>query len=127
MFNAAGLIDIFDVDTLSLHTSNPGTGVNPAAGEITGAPYARQAVTFAAKTTGTDGSGLYARANLAAAATFGIALGAEQSVQFVGLWKGGVYKGYRVPTAPKVFNDPDSTARNFVLSTAFAIEQRNQP
>lgn len=129
MFNEAGLVDIFDIDRVSLHSSNPGIGVNPAAGELGDAPYERQVVSFAAKVTGTDAEGPFARAFLATDVSFSLATGAEaQNVQFVGLWKGTTYKGYKVPTTPKNFNDPDSTSRTFILDAeTFYIEQRNLP
>ena len=96
--NLAGLIGpLNDFDTASLHHTNPGLGVAPVANtEVTGAPYARQSIAF---DTPVDVSGV-ATSALTADVTWPLPLSGNVSVNFIGLWKGAVYKGYMVPTTP---------------------------
>lgn len=112
--NLAGLSGALnDIDTISLHSTNPGLGVSPAAGELTSAPYARKAASFGVPT---DVSGV-ATSALSADVTFPLHLSVDQNVQFVGLWKGGVYKGYAVPLNPFNFTGT-VTSREFKVTAA---------
>lgn len=124
-FNQEGLKDPFDIDTVSLHSSNPGLNATPASGEVSGAPYARQSISLAAATTGSDGNGLYARRNLSANAVFNLPISSNVDVQFVGYWKGSVYKGYEPVSNPKLFNQSSDTSRSYTLDTDTFIENRN--
>lgn len=115
--NAAGLNNPFDIDQVSLHHSNPGVGVNPTAStELTDAPYARQSITLTAPVAGV--------ANPTADVTFNLSTSANQNCQFIGLWKGAVYKGYMVPATPYNFTAAAS-ARSFKLLATASISITN--
>lgn len=111
--NLAGLSGpLNDVDTLSLHHSNPGIGAAPSANtELTDAPYARKAAVFNAAI---DNAGV-AEARLNANVVFPLHLTNDQNVQFIGLWKGTTYKGYIVPSTPRNFTG-DATTRSFTAT-----------
>lgn len=115
-FNAAGLNDPSDVDSLSLHSANPGVGVSPVAGELAGAPYARQSVAFAAPVSGAF--------VFSAPVVFNLRTDIAQNVQFVGLWKGGVYKGYFIPDTPYNFTAA-ATSRSYTLQATSSINITN--
>lgn len=116
-FNSTGLNNPFGVNTLSLHSANPGLGADPTPGtELTDAPYARQSVTLGAPTAGV--------VTTAANVTFGISTASNQNVQFVGLWEGSVYKGYIVPAIPRNFTEP-ATTREFTVSAGSTISITN--
>jgi hypothetical protein len=121
-FNLAGLAGaLADFDTASLHHTNPGVGADPAANtEITGAPYERQSIAFNAAV---DVAGA-ATAVLSANVTWPLALSGNINANFIGLWKGEVYKGYLVPTNPQAFSG-DATERSFTLEVENA-EQTQQ-
>jgi hypothetical protein len=77
--NAA--LDAIAIDSLSLHSGFPGSiGAN----ELSGGGYVRQAATFGAASGGVR--------SLSALSTFPV--GAGHTVRWVGLWGGGVFKGY---------------------------------
>lgn len=85
------MLDAITIDAISAHSGFPGgTGAN----EFSGGGYARPAVTFAAASGGT---------RLLSAAT-GITVPTGETVRWLGLWGGGVFKGY-APNAgsPKEF------------------------
>ena len=85
------------IDTLSLHSGFPGSiGTN----ELTGGGYVRVAGSFGAASGGVR--------SLSAIATFTV--GAGHTVRWVGLWGGGVFKGY-APNggSPKEFQASAST------------------
>lgn len=116
-FNAAGLNNPFLVDTLSIHETNPGTGVSPTGGtELTDAPYARKAVTLSAPVAGVASS--------TADVEFEIATASDQNCQFIGLWEGATYKGYIVPVTPRNFTEP-ATARKYTVSAGSSISITN--
>lgn len=110
--NLAGLSGALnDVDTLSLHHTNPGLAAAPAANtELTDAPYARQSAVFNAPV---DNAGV-AEARLNADVSFDLHLSINQNVQFIGLWKGATYKGYIVPDTPFNFTGT-ATVRSFTV------------
>ena len=85
-FNAAGLVDPKDIDQIGLWSTNPGLGASPAAGEISGSPYARRGATLV-----NSGGGVY---NFSADIEFDIPTGSDQTVAFVALFKSGTYRGY---------------------------------
>lgn len=101
-FNTAGLVDPKDVDQIGLWASNPGLGASPAAGEISGAPYGRKGATLVSA-----GGGVY---NFSADIEFDIPIGADQTVAFVALFKGSVYKGY-YSTTSKTFTGSATTRK----------------
>jgi hypothetical protein len=112
--NIAGLSGALNaVNQLSLHSANPGIGVNPAAGELTTAPYARQACVFNAGVA----NGAVAEALLNADVSFDLSLSVDQNVQFIGMWEGATYKGYIVPTNPNNFTGT-ATTRTFTVTAA---------
>lgn len=112
-FNLAGLAGaLADVDTASLHHTNPGVGAAPVANtEVTGAPYTRQPIAYGAPV---DVSGV-ATSVLSADVTWPLSLSGNINVNFIGLWKGSVYKGYYVPANAQTFSG-DATERSFTLS-----------
>lgn len=85
------MLGAITIDAISAHTAFPG---GTGASEVSGGGYARPAVTFAAATGGTR--------SLSAASN--ITIPAGTTVRWLGLWGGGVYKGY-APNAgsPKEF------------------------
>jgi hypothetical protein len=85
------------IDTLSLHSGFPGSiGTN----ELTGSGYVRVAGSFGAASGGVR--------SLSAIATFTV--GAGHTVRWVGLWGGGVFKGYAANGgSPKEFQVDVST------------------
>lgn len=111
-FNLAGLAGALnDVDTASLHHTNPGVGAAPVANtEVTGAPYARQSIAYDAPV---DVSGV-ATAVLSEDVTWPLALSGSIAANFIGLWKGAVYKGYYVPANAQTYSG-DATERSFTL------------
>lgn len=104
-FNAAGLVDPKDIDQIGLWSSNPGLGAAPAAGEISGAPYARKGATLVSA-----GGGTY---NFSVDTEFDIPIGADQTVAFVALFKGTTYKGYYA-TTNKTFTG-SATVRKYTV------------
>lgn len=91
------MLDAITVDAISAHNAFPG---GTGAGEFSGGGYARAAVTFAAASGGTR--------SLSAASSITVPTG--ETVRWLGLWGGGVFKGY-APNAgsPKEFIvDPDT-------------------
>lgn len=117
-FNIAGLAGALnDVDQLSLHKTNPGLSASPAAGtELTDAPYARKACVFNAAT---DSAGS-ANSALDADVEFNLHLSVDQNVQFIGLWKGSVYKGYLVPDNSHNFTGT-ATTRTFTVKAGDTV------
>lgn len=114
-FNAAGnLAALNAANQLSLHSSNPGTGSTPAAGELSGAPYARKACVFNAPVA----NGVAAESSLNANVVFDLNTAADQNVQFVGLWNGSTYLGYFVPDPVYNFTGTGITTRQYTLTTA---------
>jgi hypothetical protein len=101
-FNTAGLVDPKDVDQIGLWSTNPGLGASAAAGEISGAPYGRKGATLV-----NSGGGVY---NFSADIEFDIPIGADQTVAFVALFKGSVYKGY-YSTTSKTFTGSATTRK----------------
>lgn len=115
MFNLAGHAATLNAATqLSLHSSNPGVGVSPAAGELSDAPYARKACTFAAPAM----NGAIAESVLSADVTFDLSLTIDQTVNFVGLWAGSTYLGYTVPNNTGTYSGSNITTRRFVLNAS---------
>lgn len=104
-FNSAGLVNPTDIDSIGLWSSNPGVGASPAAGEISGAPYARKGVTLVSA-----GGGVY---NFDADKEFDIPIGSDQTVAFVALFKGATYKGY-YSTTNKTFTG-SATTRKYIV------------
>lgn len=91
------MLDAITVDAISAHNAFPGgTGAN----ELAGGGYARPAVTFAVAAAGTR--------SLSSAT--GITIPTGETVRWLGLWGGGVFKGY-APNAgtPKEFIATPST------------------
>jgi hypothetical protein len=121
--NISGLSGVLnDIDTLSLHHTNPGVGVNPtAATELTDTPYARQAAVFNAAT---DVSGV-ATSVLNADVPFSLHLSINQNVQFIGLWKGATYKGYLVPDNPNNYTGTATTRTFTVKATTTKVTSSN--
>ncbi|MDP5206339.1 hypothetical protein [Alishewanella sp. SMS8] len=112
MFNLAGHAATLNAATqMSLHSTNPGTGASPAAGELSDAPYARKACTFAAPVL----NGEIAESELSADVTFDLNLTIDQDVFFVGLWAGSTYLGYIVPNNTGTFSGSNITTRRFVV------------
>lgn len=111
MFNLAGLSNTINAATqLSLHSTNPGLGVSPAAGEFSGAPYARQNCTFNAAAM----NGSVAESLLNANVVFNLPLSGTFDAQFIGLWAGATYLGYLVPSTPFTFTGT-ATERSFTV------------
>lgn len=121
--NLAGLSGALnDVDTISVHHSNPGIGASPAANtELTDAPYARKAAVFNAPV---DNAGV-AEARLNADVVFPLHLSIDQNCQFLGLWKGATYKGYIVPDAPNNFTGTATTRTFTAKATTTKITAGN--
>ena len=116
-FNAAGLNDPFAIDTISLHSADPGTGATPTPGtELVDAPYTRKSVSFSGPVSGT--------LTIASDVTFDISTSSNQNVQFLGLWQGSTYKGSAVPAVPRNFTEP-ATTRQFVVSAGATISITN--
>jgi hypothetical protein len=121
-FNLAGLSGaLADVDTASLHQTNPGVGADPAVGsEITGAPYARQPISYEAPV---DVAGV-AIADLTANVVWNLPLSGALAANFIGLWKGAVYKGYLIPDNPQTYSG-DATERSFTLEAEGSLLSRS--
>ena len=121
--NLAGLAGALnDVDTLSLHHTNPGVGSAPvAATELTDAPYSRQAAVFNAAI---DNAGV-AEARLNADVVFPLHLSINQNVQFIGLWKGATYKGYIVPSNPNNYTGTATTRTFTAQATTTKVTSAN--
>lgn len=112
-FNLAGHQNALNhTNQLSLHSANPGTGASPAAGEISGAPYARKAAVFNAAVL----NGTVAESVLNANVTFDLALSGTIEVNFIGLWNGATYLGYIVPDNTGSYTGT-ATTRQFVVTT----------
>ncbi|MCB5226189.1 hypothetical protein JAO78_005105 [Alishewanella sp. 16-MA] len=113
MFNLAGHAATLNAATqMSLHSTNPGLGVSPAAGELSDAPYARKACTFNAAAM----NGAVAESLLNANVTFDLSLTIDQTVNFVGLWADSTYLGYIVPSNTGTYSGSNITTRQFVVS-----------
>jgi hypothetical protein len=123
MFNFAGNSSALNAATqLSLHSSNPGTGATPAAGEISGAPYARKACVFNAAVA----NGTAAESLLNANVTFDLALTGSINVNFIGLWAGSTYLGYMAANPVRSYTG-DATTRQFIVTAAGTKLTRNNP
>ncbi|WP_445425162.1 hypothetical protein [Alishewanella sp. HL-SH06] len=115
MFNLAGHAATLNAATqLSLHSSNPGLGVSPAASELSDAPYSRKACTFAAPVM----NGAVAESVLSANVTFDLSLTIDQTVNFIGLWAGSTYLGYIVPNNTGTYSGSNITTRQFVVNAS---------
>lgn len=108
---------------LSLHSSSPGVGASPAAGEITGAPYARKAAVFNAAVL----NGSVAESLLDANVTFDLALSGTIEVNFIGLWNGATYLGYIVPNNAGAYTGTATTRQFVVNATATKLTRENAP
>ena len=115
--NIAGLAGAINaIDTLSLHSTNPGVGTSPAGGsELTDSPYTRKAVVVNAAV---DAAGV-------ATVEFDLSLTINQNVQFIGLWQGATYKGYAVPDNPNNFTGSPVTVRKFRVLAGSEIAAAN--
>lgn len=123
MFNFNGNAAALNAATqLSLHSTNPGTGLSPVAGELTDAPYARQSCVFDAPVA----NGTAAESLLNADVTFNLHLSNDQNVQFVGLWAGATYLGYFVPSNPFNFTGTVTT-RQFIIEATDTKLVRDNP
>lgn len=125
--NIAGLAGAINgIDTLSLHSTNPGLGLFPVDGtELTDSPYSRQSCSFL-PAVDESGSAVY---YLSTDVTFNLNLLNDQNCQFIGLWTGSTYKGYVVPSAPFNFTDEQGTPveRSFTaLAATTKITLSNQ-
>ena len=106
--NSRGLNNPQAISRFSLHSQNPGLGLTPAAGELTGAPYTRQNGLFGSYNNGV--------AKLNNNVVFSLSTSTNQNVQFVGLWNSSnEYLGYVIPSTPYNFTEP-SSSRTFTLS-----------
>lgn len=78
---------VWPPDAMSLHSTDPGNGTNPAAGEISGGSpaYARKALVWAAAAN---------RAKSATPPTFDVP-GGGTVIAFAGFWRGSTYLGCR--------------------------------
>ena len=111
MFNFAGNSKAINAaNKMSLHATNPGTGTNPAAGELADAPYARQNCVFDAPVA----NGTAAESDLNADVVFSLHLTNNQNAQFIGLWENTTYLGYIVPDEPFNFTGA-ATERSFTV------------
>ena len=121
--NIAGLAGAINaIDTLSLHSTNPGGGTSPAGGsELTDSPYTRKAVVVNAAV---DAAGV-AVAEVNATVEFDLSLTINQNVQFIGLWQGATYKGYAVPDNPNNFTGSPVTVRKFRVLAGSEIAAAN--
>jgi len=123
MFNFAGNSSALNAaNQMSLHSSNPGTGASPAAGEISGAPYARQACVFNAPVA----NGTAAECLLNANVTFNLALSGTINVNFIGLWNGSTYLGYMAADPVRSYSG-DATTRQYIQTAAGTKLVRNNP
>lgn len=120
MRNQYGLANPFAVTHMSLHSANPGVGASPAAGELTAAPYARQASTFGAPA---NVSGV-ATATSATDAVFDLVLEGNLNVGFVGLWDGATYAGYMVADPTGVYTGT-ATTRSYTVEAGTTITSSN--
>lgn len=121
MFNFAGNSKAINAaNKMSLHATNPGTGTNPAAGELSDAPYARQNCVFNAPTA----NGTAAESALNADVVFGLHLSNNQNAQFVGLWENTTYLGYIIPDEPFNFTGI-ATERRFTVNAGTKIVRNN--
>lgn len=112
-FNAAGLNAPHSIDTLSIHSTNPGVGVAPTPGtELTDAPYARVSATYSAPVGG--------QMTLQADAVFDLSVSSDQNCQFFGLWAGSTYLGYAIPTTTRNFTEP-ATERKFGMAAGSTV------
>lgn len=87
------MLDAVPPDALSLHSALPGSA---GASEITGGTpaYARKTPTWSAAVNGAKA--------LAAPVTFDVP--ASTTVAYVGLWRGGAWRGY-IPITNQTFNN----------------------
>lgn len=123
MFNFAGNSKAINAaNKMSLHATNPGTGTNPAAGELADAPYARQNCVFNAPTA----DGTAAKSALNADVVFPLHLTNNQNAQFIGLWENTTYLGYIVPDEPFNFSG-NATERSFTVEAATTVLIRDNP
>lgn len=74
------LLDASDIDTLSLHSGDP--GADGTANEVSGNGYTRKSCTFAAASGGEKA--------LASAVTFDTP--SEQSITHIGMWAGSTFR-----------------------------------
>ncbi len=86
------LLDASDIDTISLHTGDPGGA--GTANEVTGGSYARAACTFAAASA--------AQKALSAAVDFTLA--ANQSVTYLGFWAGSTFRAAKATSGDTAAN-----------------------
>lgn len=122
-FNLAGHQNALNhANQMSLHSSNPGTGASPAAGEISGAPYARKAAVFNAAVL----NGAVAESVLNANVTFDLALSGNINANFIGLWNGSTYLGYIVPDNTGAYSGT-ATTRQFVVTATNTKLTRTNP
>ncbi len=86
------LLAASDINTLSLHTADPGGSGTSA--EVTGGGYVRQSCTFAAPAAGVR----------ALSAEVAFTLPALQPVAFLGFWAGSTFRGSRAITGDSAAN-----------------------
>ena len=123
MFNFAGNSKAINAaNKMSLHATNPGTGANPAAGELADAPYVRQDCVFNAAAA----NGTAAESALNADVVFNLHLTNNQNVQFIGLWENATYLGYIIPDTPFNFTG-NATERSFTVEAATTKLIRDNP
>lgn len=123
MFNFAGNSKALNAaNKMSLHATNPGTGTNPAAGELSDAPYARKDCVFNAPAA----NGTAAETALNTNVVFPLHLSINQNAQFVGLWENTTYLGYFVPDEPFNFTGT-ATERSFTVNAATTKLIRDNP
>jgi len=123
MFNFAGNSKAINAaNKMSLHATNPGSGANPAAGELADAPYARQNCVFNAP----EANGTAAESALNADVVFPLHLSINQNAQFIGLWENNTYLGYIIPDEPFNFTGV-ATERSFTVNAATTKLIRDNP
>lgn len=86
------LLGASDIDTLSLHSGDPGS--DGSTNEVSGGGYARQSCTFAAAASGERA--------LSAAVDFSTP--ASQSVTYLGFWASSTFRGSKALTGDLVAN-----------------------
>lgn len=120
--NQAGLSRALNAaNSIGIWATNPGLGATPAAGELSDAPYTRQAAVFNAPV---DNAGV-AEALLNANVTFNLHLTNNQSAQFLALFEGTTYLGYVVPSNPRDFVGSATTRSFTALATVTKITASN--
>ena len=96
------LLDASDINTLSLHSGDP--GANGTSNEISGNGYARQACTFAAAANG----------ERALSANVDFSAPALQAITYMGFWTSSTFRGSKALTGDLAAN----SAGQYRITTA---------